>query len=460
MKSGSDGDATQEPSGQSHGGREHSGWAQRGGAEEARGWAHAALDVLTGPDRQTPRRRLLSPMTLLRLVGPGSAPLAFVLMAINLQLVDSQYDADVHQVAVYVATAAAAVVLARYWALSAWVVTLGSFAALAPSLEPLNRYDTPTPWPWTVPLMIGYLVVQFAVGRERGRLVMVVSWVLVSGLGWLEGSAFPERESAPILIVTAVLGGAAGVLGAMSRSRAEAQRRLEEEEQTSAEERARREMLEERARIARELHDVVAHHMSVIAVQSSTATYRLGDVSEEAANEFASIADQARESLTEMRRLLGVLRSDESAAETTPQSGLAEVEQLAEASRRAGTPVELTVRGVGDALPAGVDLTGYRIVQESLSNVVRHAPGATATVDVHGFESEIVIWVRNTAPSRTDGNPPSPGRGVGQGLRGMRERVAAVGGDLSAGPLSDGGFEVRARLPLTVDDGDTERVAE
>ncbi len=235
------------------------------------------------------------------------------------------------------------------------------------------------------------------------------------------------------------------VTGAL-RERGDAQRRLVVQETISEAERAQRTVLEERARIARELHDVVAHHMSLITVQADSAPYRIEGLPDAAREEFGAIAAGARESLTEMRRLLTVLRSEGTESELTPQPGLDRVQQLVEATVRAGVPVELALGVPDDPVPQAVDLSAYRIVQEALANVVRHAPGAPTRVSVTSDGTDLTVLVVNLpAEERTS---PLETTGTGHGLVGMRERVRLTGGTLDTGPLPDGGFRVAARLPL------------
>ncbi len=283
------------------------------------------------------------------------------------------------------------------------------------------------------------------------------------------GFTAPERsEGTNVLLI--VLSGAVLLLGATLRERAEAQRRLAEQEHISEAERARRTLLEERARIARELHDVVAHHMSVITVQADSAPYRIAEMPQEAREEFGSIAAAARESLTEMRRLLGVLRSETTRGERAPQPGLERLEQLVEATVRAGVPTELDLalpgaengpeagdgagRGDGagaagaDAPAPTVTLSAYRIVQEALANVVRHAPGARTRVSVTVPDEDWLSVVVVNGASPEPEAAPLETTGTGHGLVGMRERVRLVGGSLQVGALPDGGFRVAARLPL------------
>src|SRR5262249_49097880 len=167
-------------------------------------------------------------------------------------------------------------------------------------------------------------------------------------------------------------------------------------------ERARRAVLEERARIARELHDVVAHHLSLIAVRAETAPYRLTGLPESAQAEFGSLSGVAREALAEMRRLLGVLRHDEP-ADRAPPPGLADLPALVETARQAGLSVQLSVPSALDHVPAGVGVCAYRIVQESLSNASQHAPGAAVTVSVDRESGMILLHVAN-GPGGTAGH--------------------------------------------------------
>jgi signal transduction histidine kinase len=225
-------------------------------------------------------------------------------------------------------------------------------------------------------------------------------------------------------------------------SRWRTQRALAAQTERAELERARRAVLEERTRVARELHDVVAHHMSLIAVRAETAPYRLSDLSEPVRAEFGSLSDVAREALTEMRRLLGVLRQDQ-AAELAPQPQLSELSALVDAARQSGVSVELSVPSALGQVPPGVALCAYRIVQEALSNASQHAPGAAVTVSVDHDARAVLLRVANGpgGPARNEHEP-------GHGLTGMRERVALLGGSLSAAAAPDGGFVVSAVLPL------------
>jgi signal transduction histidine kinase len=230
--------------------------------------------------------------------------------------------------------------------------------------------------------------------------------------------------------------------------------RLEErtaELEQAREELARRAVAEERLRLARELHDVVAHSMSVIAVQSGVGAHVAESRPEEVGKALAAIEATSRAALEELRRLLGVLRQDgEPQASLAPVPGLADLEGLLGEVAKAGLAVRLRVEGTPSPLPAGVDLSAYRIVQEALTNVVKHAGPAQAQVTIGYRDRDVTVEV--TDDGRGAAAPAGDGRGgTGHGLVGMRERVAVFGGDLEAGPRPGGGFRVAARLPLAAE---------
>ncbi|GGT62301.1 two-component sensor histidine kinase [Streptomyces lateritius] len=299
-------------------------------------------------------------------------------------------------------------------------------------------------WPWTPMVVVGYLALMLALGLRESRRALLGVWLVTGAVGFAF-ELVSQQHSDGVHVLVFVLSGVVLLITATLRERGDAERR-------TAEERARTTLLEERARIARELHDVVAHHMSVITVQADSAPYRIPGLPEAAREEFTSIAASARESLAEMRRLLVVLRSEGAEGERAPQPGLDRVQQLIEATVRAGVPARLSFSAelaarLGD-VPQAVDLSAYRIVQEALANVVRHAPGAETRVSVTSDDDWLTVLVVNgPVPART--SPLEGGTGTGHGLVGMRERVRLTGGTLDTGPLPDGGFRVAARLPLT-----------
>ncbi|WP_063796007.1 sensor histidine kinase [Peterkaempfera griseoplana] len=346
--------------------------------------------------------------------------------------------------------------------LQAWVVI--ATADLLTALLVLTGDRSGAPWPWTPPAVVGYAFLMVALAVRENRRVLVTVWLATGAAGFGVDLVVPGRVGTTMSVTAFTVSGGVLLLVGALRERADAQRRLTEQEHISEAERARRTLLEERTRIARELHDVVAHHMSVITVQADSAPYRLPGLSEAACGEFAAIGAAARESLTEMRRLLGVLRSEDAVGERAPQPGLERLPQLVEAVARAGVHAELAVservRSLGP-LPPAVDLSAYRIVQEALANVVRHAPGAHTWVSVTADEAgpgatELRITVVNSAPPQPAVPVERPSEGTGQGLVGMRERLRLLHGRLDAGPLPDGGFRVASAIPLEAVPGDPE----
>jgi signal transduction histidine kinase len=208
------------------------------------------------------------------------------------------------------------------------------------------------------------------------------------------------------------------------------------------EQRARDAVAEERARIARELHDVVGHSVSVMTVQASGVRRLLRPDQEREREALLVVERTGREALAEMRRMVGVLRRPEEAPALAPQPSLEHVERLVAQAREAGLPVELRVEGEAVELPAGVDLTAYRLVQEGLTNAIKHAHATRAEVLVNYGDEEIEVMVSD------DGRGVGNTDGGGHGLVGMRERVSVYGGELDAGPQPGGGYRLRARLPL------------
>ncbi len=363
------------------------------------------------------------------------------------------------------------VVLLVRWPLMAWRLALLSTLALNVVMH------TPS-LPWLPLQIVIYLATLVSIGLRRPRVVLGLVWALSMVLLWLFAYT-PEDNGNAIggTVVLTLLTLASGGIGALLSAR----RELAGQTRRTRDEQARRTLLEERARIARELHDVVAHHMSLIAVQAETARYRLPDLSADVQAEFGSISGASREALVEMRRLLGVLRSEPAPAsaadaptgdaggqpdqpartpELAPQPGLADLDDLLDRVRRAGTEVTLRRRGRPGPVAPGVDLSAYRVVQESLSNARRHAPGTAVLVEVEYDPDAVRVVVGNGPPTgAADGPTPAPDPGTpGHGLLGMRERAAMLGGTLTAGPTARGGFEVVAVLPRHTGTGGADTV--
>ncbi|MFI6236510.1 sensor histidine kinase [Micromonospora sp. NPDC050784] len=299
-------------------------------------------------------------------------------------------------------------------------------------------------WPWTPPLALGSIAVLAVVVARVDRPVL--AWVVTISTVPVLISVHPDNR-VPVLLLL----GALAIVGDLIRRNRLSRHALAAQAELSEREQERRAVLEERTRIAREMHDVVAHHMSLIAVQAETAPYRLTDVPAPAAAEFVAIAASARDALTDMRRLLGVLRSEATGPQTAPQPDLTDLGAMVDAARRAGLPVTLNADPVDDdRVPAPVGLAAYRIVQEGLANAARHAAGAAVRVTVRAGRSGLGVRVEN---SPADARPTADG-GSGHGLTGMRERATSLGGTFTAGPLPDGGYAVAAELPYDAEGGD------
>jgi signal transduction histidine kinase len=287
-------------------------------------------------------------------------------------------------------------------------------------------------WPWTPGSVLGAAAVLLVVAQTYRQAVL--AWVFICSMVvvWLHLSDYRD-----VFLVSAIVGGVL-VLGNAMRLR-----RIAEADRN--EQQARATTLAERAVIARELHDVVAHHMSVLALRAGSARYRFTDLSPELLTEFTEMQDTAREGLTEMRRMLGLLRNENGRAETAPQPRVEEIAELVDRLRGAGVTVSLQIDGNVQNVPSGVALSAYRIVQEALSNAVRHAPGSIVDVRIAVGSEELRLLVDNTESAEP---PPPPDDRPKHGLLGMRERVAALHGTVRAGPGERGGFAVTVTLPL------------
>ena len=244
-----------------------------------------------------------------------------------------------------------------------------------------------------------------------------------------------------VTLLFSVVWMSAFAIGRKLEQAAAAEQRAEQLEREREAE-ARAAVAEERARIARELHDVVGHSVSVMTVQAS-AVRRLLLPEQAAEREALEIVEQTgREALAEMRRLVGVLRRPEEGPALAPQPSLEHLDRLVAQARESGLPVELRVEGEPTQLPPGVDLTAYRLVQEGLTNAIKHARASRADVVVRYGDGDVEVSVTD------DGDGSGDGGGGGHGLVGMRERVTVYGGELEAGPRPEGGYALRARLPV------------
>ena len=292
------------------------------------------------------------------------------------------------------------------------------------------------------PFALGLAVYTVASHTERRTAV----WAGLVGLVALLASLIPRTglNGGESVVHVVVFVTAAWILGDNVRTKRAYYRELEERAERlerEKEEGTRRAAAEEKARIARELHDVIAHSVSVMVVQAAAAGDVFEKQPERAREALSSIEESGRSALTELRRLLGIVRAHER-ERLAPQPGLAALEELIEQVRGTGLEVELKLDGELGELPSGVDLSAYRIVQEALTNTLKHASANRARVQMGRRGHELSIEVSD------DGSGPGEMAGNGHGLIGMRERVALLGGELEAGAQAGGGFAVKVRLPI------------
>ncbi|QFR02830.1 two-component sensor histidine kinase [Streptomyces phaeolivaceus] len=301
-------------------------------------------------------------------------------------------------------------------------------------------------WPWAPGSFAAQLVVMTVVALRTRPRIAAWMWALTAAYGivveGILGAGHYASNTGPLLVVSAMSLLAASAL----TIRRTAQREVTAQQTVTEHERSKRTLLEERTTIARELHDVVAHHMSVVAIQAEAAPYRVENPPPELEQAFATIRENAVAALTELRRVLGVVRAEDYEAPDAPQPTLADLDGLLANVREAGLTVDKVVTGAVRELPQGVELSAYRIVQEALSNTLRHAPGATARVEIGYVLGGLGLRIVND---------PSPEvrlvkstHGTGHGLTGMRERVTMLNGEMTTGDTEDGGYEVTVFLPV------------
>ena len=287
-----------------------------------------------------------------------------------------------------------------------------------------------------VPTMVAVYTIGANLERAQGLQAAAIATAATSIASLGVGDYGGALSDLVLLVAAWVVGDNLGTRRAYTRALEERAERLEREREAEA----ARARAEEQARIARELHDVIAHNVSVIVVQAAAANDVFDSRPERAREALHAIEASGRSALAEMRRLLGVVRDD--GAYYTPQPGLDRLDELVAQVRAAGLAVGISVEGAPRPLPAGVDLSAYRVVQEALTNTLKHADATRADVAVRYRDEALDVEVRD------DGEATGNGDGLGHGLIGMRERVTAFGGSLETGPLNTGGFAVTARFPL------------
>jgi signal transduction histidine kinase len=336
-----------------------------------------------------------------------------------------------HINAAYAVNLIAALPLAfrRRWPYAAFIVSVGGVLALHDGLL----------WPGFIAIMIAaYSVVAY--GRYlRGSLVALAVAAALAAHGF--SSAIPPMPGwlSPFAVLAPVGLAAASIRNTRARADASARRAVALEHEQEAV--ARAAIAEERARIARELHDVVSHHVSVMVIQAGAAGKVIDTRPDLATAALTAIESSGREAMGELRHLLGLVAPLDDRLH--PQPGLGDLDALIDSVRAAGQPVTLR-HEAGDA-PRGLDLTAYRVIQEGLTNALRYAPGAATTVEVRRSDEDLIVEVRNEAPSADASTAPI---GTGSGLVGLAERVRLHDGTLEHGPRAGGGFRVRARMPM------------
>jgi signal transduction histidine kinase len=349
----------------------------------------------------------------------------------------------------------------RRWPLTvlALVVVAG---AVATALSPF-------PDPWLAPAFVMYLIpLRFP---RRDALWLLSGTLLVMAAGLTAFAVAPHGawgtgtigKAAGLLLESGLLVTVAWLIGySVRQQRGQAAGRREQAERRAREQlaEARRARSEERLQISRELHDVVAHTMSLIAVQAGVASYVIGTRPEEAARALSSIEETSRSALQEMRALLGVLRDGETGARNgagpgtrdaalVPAPGLADLDGLVQRAGQAGVRVDLSVCGERPGLSAGLDLAAYRVIQEAVTNVIKHAATDRCRVSVVCREDTLTLEVTDCGSGRAASGGGSEVPVAGSGIIGMRERAAMYGGEVQAGPLPGRGFQVIARFPVT-----------
>jgi len=301
-------------------------------------------------------------------------------------------------------------------------------------------------WPWLPGSFISHLTVLTVVAIRTRPRTAAWMWVLTAVYGFVSETAFGwghySTNTGPMLVVSAM----ALLVVTVWQIRRTAEQEVTAQQTVTAHERSKRTLLEERSTIARELHDVVAHHMSVVAIQAEAAPYRVENPPPELERAFATIRENAVAALTELRRVLGVVRAEDYEAPDAPQPTLADLDGLLANVRDTGLSVQKTVTGAVRELPQGVELSAYRIVQEALSNTLRHAPGASAQVEIGYVLGGLGLRIVNGPPPAGALLKPSPG--AGHGITGMRERVSMLNGEMTAGGTDEGGYEVAVYLPV------------
>ncbi|MFF9849474.1 sensor histidine kinase [Streptomyces litmocidini] len=390
------------------------------------------MDVNSGPTRFLPERIRAYAGLLPHAVVIFTAMIIFLIGM-------ERYHGAIGPFGLLTALAPAAIVLLT---LVRPVLAFWASLGAAPFVGYLAGYEVG--WPWAANSLAAHLTVLVVVAARTRPRTAAWMWLVTAGYCFFVEvflGVGVTSDSVPLLFVAAL----ALLTVTVFQVRRQATREVTAQQTVTAQERSRRTLLEERTTIARELHDVVAHHMSVVAIQAEAAPYRVENPPPELEQAFLTIRENAVAALTELRRILGVVRAEDYEAPDAPQPTLADLDALVRNVQEAGLVVEKTVTGAVRELPQGVELSAYRIVQEALSNVLRHAPGAAAKVEVSYVLGGLGLRIAN-GPAR---GLVKPSPGAGHGITGMRERVTMLGGEMTAEATDDGGYEVTAFVPVS-----------
>jgi signal transduction histidine kinase len=386
-------------------------------------------------DAKADRRRYGRHVYVRRLqVGADLLPAAALLVLGEAEVAFGATSSPRWLVAVLTASLTVPLVLRRRAPLLVLIWTLANTIALSEQAEDFSQ--------GTVPLALG--LATYSAGREMEPSRAWIGLALLFSLFAL--SAIVTGANTNDLAIGLLIYGGTWAAGRALRTRAARVATLTEQAERLERDHAEREraaITAERARMARELHDIVSHAISVVVLQTRAVRRRLDPEQDAERADLAAVEATARQAMAEMRRLFGVLRADGSRASLEPQPGLAQLDRLLEETRSAGIPVERRLEGKPVALPPGVDLAAFRIVQEALTNIRRHAGDARAQVTVRFGERDLELLVEDDGRSAS-----ADERSPGYGLIGMRERVALYGGSLETGRGNGGGFRIWARLPI------------
>ncbi len=345
-------------------------------------------------------------------------------------------------------TAAVPLLLVLIQPIAAWWLSLAGVFVVAASGLDTNA------WPFAEPAFPSHMAVMVVVALRSRPVASAAVWAATLAVGILVSTVASPRSWEDDNVGVFAVWSAVAIGGALLlRAFLEARNRAAASDDATLAERSKRTVLEERTTIARELHDVVAHHMSVIAIQAEAAPYRVENIPPELAASFGTIRENAVAALGELRRVLGVIRVadfESYDAPEAPQPTLDALDALLDNVREAGLPVEKVVAGARRDLPPGVELSAFRVIQEALSNALRHSPGADTRVELAYVLGGLGLRVVNgpAVADEASGTASVPaGSGSGHGITGMRERVAVLDGEMTAGPTPDDGYEVVVFLP-------------